>query len=154
MKKIVLSVIAILLFGAMANAQTQRNCEAIMRPWFQSVGMDPEDYPAEKTEARCLLSWCTFYFADEMPSGSFYFLFNELTNVLDGTHPAANTVVDLSTLSYYLYNFADFQFMYKNQTVYFELQGNQHRYLAMRPYHVAFNMAQEMIADMNKENNK
>lgn len=145
MKKILLTVVAMLLFGAAATAQTQRDCAAIMRPYFDAAGMDPDEYPAEKTEFRCLVSWYTFYLTDQIPPEHIYFQFNELTNLLDGTHPAANTQVNLATLSYYQYNFAFFQGKDMNRTIYFELQGNKHRYLALRPYVEAFNMANDAI---------
>jgi len=138
MKKIVLSVIAILLFGAMANAQTQRNCEAILRDYFAVSGHDPETYPEGKAEWRCLFSSNAFYLTDEITNDGVVFLFSELTNRITGEHPAANTPVDLNTFSYYTYNFLDFQAQYYHSTIFFQLEGNTHRYLAVRCWDETF----------------
>lgn len=134
MKKIVLTAVAALLLVTAANAQNNRDCNAILRDYFATTGNNPETYPADKAEYRCLFSANSFYLTDDAPDGYFIFQFTELTSLVDGTHPAPVTTLDLNTFSYYTYNFDYFQGKDHRRTIYFDLDGNGRHFLAVRSY--------------------
>lgn len=138
MKKIILSASLVLLLGVAANAQSQRDCTAILRDYFAVSGHNPDTYPPDKAEYYCDFSFNAFYLTAEVPEGFTIFQFTELTNQLTGTHPAPVTTLDLNTFSYYTYNFHDFQVQDFHRTIYFALSGNDHLFLAVRPYEEIF----------------
>ena len=134
MKKVILLIIAVVSFGWTAFAQTGKDCNAILRPFYAQRGLSPDTYPAEKSEHFCNFSTNSFYFVDQLPHGAVFFSFSVLTNLMTGEKAPANTRVDLNTFSYFTYDFPTFQGQFPYKTIYFELVGNDHRYLAVRPY--------------------
>jgi len=136
MKKIVLTAIAVLLLGTVANAQNQgqRDCNAVLRDYYATSGHTPETYPPDKAADRCLFSENAFYLTDDVPDGFYIFQFTELTNKVTREHPAPVETVDLNTFSYYTYNFLDFQARDYHRTIYFDLDGRGRHFLAVRSY--------------------
>lgn len=134
MKKIVITAVTVLLLGTAANAQNNRDCNAILRDYFAVSGHNPETYPPDKAEYRCQFSANSFYLTDDAPDGYIIFQFTELTNLLTGAHPAPVTTLDLNTFSYYTYNFDYFQGKDHRRTIYFDLDGNGRHFLAVRSY--------------------
>ena len=134
MKRILLTAVAVLLLGAAANAQSQRDCAAIVRDYYLTSGNDPETYPADKAEYRCRFSANAFYLTTDLPNGCTVFMFTDLTNLITGEHPAPVETVDLNTFSYYTYNFLDLQAHDYHRTIYIDLSGNGYQFLAVRPY--------------------
>lgn len=133
MKKVIFIAIATVLLGMSANAQSGRDCEKVMEPFFAVRGHNPADYPADKIEYWCTFSENAFYFVDRLPHNVFVFDFSVLTNMVTGQKAAADTPVDLNTFSYFSYDFINFQVKDYHRTIYFELHGNQpHKYLALR----------------------
>lgn len=130
MKKLFFTIVASLLFCSFAQAQ---DCEAIVAPFLQMKGIKAADYPEGKAKDRCLFSQNSFYLTNEVPQASLVFEFGELTNMLTQQHPE-NNEVDLNTLSYYLYNFMDFQVRDYHRTIYFHIGNKDYRYLAVRCY--------------------
>ncbi len=137
MKKIVITAVTVLLLGTAANAQNNRDCNAILRDYFAVSGHNPETYPPDKAEYRCQFSANSFYLTDDAPDGYIIFQFTELTNLLTGAHPAPVTTLDLNTFSYYTYNFDHFQGLDPRRTIYFDLDGNGRHFLAVRRYEEA-----------------
>ncbi|MBP5644768.1 MAG: hypothetical protein J6W95_02440 [Bacteroidales bacterium] len=137
MKKIVITAVTVLLLGTAANAQNNRDCNAILRDYFAVSGHNPETYPPDKAEYRCQFSANSFYLTDDAPDGYIIFQFAELTNLLTGAHPAPVTTLDLNTFSYYTYNFDHFQGLDPRRTIYFDLDGNGRHFLAVRRYEEA-----------------
>lgn len=133
----IFAAIVMLSVGAGAQEKGQRNCDTILQPYFALHGYDAETYPAGKAEYRCRYSENAFYFVDDIPNGVPLHQMDELTDLLTGEHPTADMVVDLSTLSYYRYDFNKFQGMHrKSPVVYFRLRGNNsHQFLALRSFY-------------------
>lgn len=136
MKKIVLCIVTVLLFGTVTHAQNagQRDCAAIVRDYLITHGYDSDTYPADKAEFRCQFSSNAFYLTDDAPDGYFIFQFTDLTNLITGEHPAPVSTLDLNTFSYYTYDFNNFHHYDFKRTIYFDLDGRGRHFLAMRPY--------------------
>lgn len=69
---------------------------------------------------------------DKIPENAIVYNFTELTNLVTKQHPSADFVVDLDHLSYWEYDFQDFQFKHYDYTIYFRLQNGPRKYLAVR----------------------
>lgn len=131
MRKLFFTAIVALLFCS-AAAQAQ-NCESIVTPLLEQMGTTKDYYPAEKIEHFCTFSHQAFYLTDKVPDASLVYDITDLTQWGTDGHPAADMVIDLSTLSFWRYNFQNFQKV--DRTVYFRLgRGNSHKYLALRSY--------------------
>ena len=143
MKKTILLALIIVAMGGIAQAQSQRDCNAIMQPYFTMHGINPDEYPAEKTEYRCMVSYYSFYIIDKVPSGSISFALTALTNLITGEHPADDFVPDVNTFCLYEWDFASFQKRFPKRTLYFELPD--HTYLALRDYAEAVQMANDVF---------
>ena len=105
MKKIVLFAMACMAMGLWGSLKAQ-DCNEIVRPYFLINQIDSNEYPEGKLEWRCHYSRNAFYMVDK--------------------------VVDLDHLSYWEYDFQDFQFKHYDYTIYFRLQNGPRKYLAVR----------------------
>ena len=131
MKKVFLLTIACITLGIWGNLNAQ-NCSEIVRPYLLRNNIDSSEYPAGKAEWRCNYSRNAFYMTDKIPSDAFVYDFTELTSWLTGQHPNTNIVVELEHLSYWEYNFEQFQHQHFYNTIYFRLQNSSKKYLAVR----------------------
>lgn len=130
MKKIVL--LAALMLGAWSlNAQS---CETIMLPYFGGDANAMAAYPQEKLEWRCAFARAAFYESDTLPAGVDVYSIAEVQSKADGSYLPQNYVVDLKTLSFYAYNFKEFQLRYANGnvTICFSTPNSEHPYLVLR----------------------
>ena len=142
MKKIVF--IAALMLGALgANAQ---NCETIMLPFFGGDVDAMNSYPQEKFEWRCNFARAAFYVSDTVPAGAEVYSIVEVSSKADGKNLPSSFVVDLSTLSYYAYNFKDIQarFPKGNVTICFSTPSSTHPYLVLRSLDEMFAFADRL----------
>lgn len=134
MKKIIFILTAMVMLG-WANAGLAQDCQEILRAYYATTGKDPDTYPEGKADYFCKLSYNSFYFAQQAPQGAPVYYLNELTNNITGKKMKRGAVIDLNTLSYYEYNFIDFQARYPDQEIYFRLEGeNSYPYLVMRTF--------------------
>ena len=131
MKKIVLTVLMIVLAGIAASVNAQ-DCEAIVRPYFQANNINPDDLVAEKYEWRCQFSYNAFYITSQVPEGATVFNFSELTDLVTKEHPSGNITIDLNTFSYWQYDFVEFQVQDYHKTIYFRTGSRSTPYLALR----------------------
>ena len=131
MKRIIFLTVVCLLMGIWSNLSAQ-NCNEIVRPYFLYNNIDSNEYPEGKLEWRCQYSRNAFYMTNEIPSNAYVYNFTELTSWLTGQHPSANMVVELEHLSYWEYNFLQFQTEHFDYTIYFRLQNSSKKYLAVR----------------------
>lgn len=146
MKKIVFTV-AFLMVAIGVKAQ---NCEAIMLPYFNNDAESLERYQAEapyKYEWRCAYAQSAFYEADTVPAGADVFQINEVKNKFTDSYLSANFMVDLASLSYYAYNFYDFQLRYPagDKTLCFSTPGSTHPYLVLRSISDMHRVTSEML---------
>ena len=130
MKKIVL--LAALMLGAWSlNAQS---CETIMLPYFGGDADAMAAYPQEKLEWRCAFARAAFYESDTLPTGAVVYPITDVVSKADGKNLTQDFRVDLETLSFYAYNFKQFQlgFPKGNVTICFTTPGSEHQYLVLR----------------------
>ena len=133
MKKILIFAMTCMAMGFWGNLNAQ-DCRELLSTYFIANNIDPDDYPMEKMEIRCRFSHNAFYLTDNVPDYATVNDITELTHVMTGEHPTKDFVVDLEHLSYYDYNFQQFQFEDFDHTVYFKLQKGPKKYLALRSY--------------------
>lgn len=124
------------LFGmmllAVAGMQAQ-NCEALLLPYFGSTARMAE-YPADKVDWYCCFVHAAFYESDTVPASADLYSISEVQSLATGEHLSSDLVVDLATLSYYAYNFHDFQLRYPtgDKTLCFATPASAHPYLVLR----------------------
>ena len=140
--------IAVLLL-AVAGVRAQ-NCEAIMLPYFGNDRVKMAEYQEQapyKFEWRCAFARAAFYESDTVPKGVEVFHISEVKNVSTKVSLTENVAIDLTKLSYYAYNFAEFQRRYPraNRAVCFTTPGSTHRYLVLRSIEEMHQLAEEMI---------
>lgn len=131
MKKIILMAVAFLATGLWGNLSAQ-DCNEIVRPYFLLNNVDSTEYPEGKLEWRCNYSKNAFYLVDQVPENAIVHDFTELTNMLTKQHPSSDYVVDLNHLSYYMFDFVQFQYQHYDYTIYFRLKNGPKKYLALR----------------------
>lgn len=131
MKKIILTAIALVML-ACTNVMAQ-DCKTIVEPLIIMRDLDTNTYPAEKLDLFCQISANQFYMTNEVPKNAKVFNITQLRNVLTGENIPEDFVVDLNTLSYYRYNFLDFQVQDFEHTIYFQVgRKSDKTYLAVR----------------------
>ena len=130
MKKAMILAVAVL---AMAGAKAQ-SCETIMLPFFNYDTASMRDYPEGKLEWRCNFAKGAFYVSDTVPAGAEVYDISEVKD-RKGKNLTDAFVVNLETLSYYAYNFNQFQLRYRfgDKTICFRTPGSVHAYLVLRP---------------------
>lgn len=132
MKKLFFATVALILVLCGKNVAAQ-DCWTIVEPLVIQRGLDTSTYPQEKLDMYCQISANQFYIASEVPAGAKLFDITELHDVLTGRNISSDFVLDLSTLSYYRYNFLDFQVQDFHNTIYFSVgKGSNATYLAVR----------------------
>ncbi len=134
MKKIILSFIVVVVFGA-TNMASAQDCSAIVRPLCIQRNIDTSTYPAEKLELFCSYSRNIFFFTQQVPEGANVHDIWELTDYMTGEKLPRTFVPDLNTFSYWGYNFEQFRPNSSMEYVYFRMgEGSETQYLGVRPY--------------------
>lgn len=148
MKRIVL--LAALMIGAMS--MKAQSCETIMLPYFNGDVNAMNAYPDEKYEWRCAFGRAAFYVSDVIPAGAEVYSITAVTSRADGQSLPDNYQVDLTTLSYYAYNFKDLQLQYPkgNVTICFTTPASEHPYLVLRPMDEMYTMADSIVNDKTR----
>lgn len=139
---------------AMTGVKAQ-DCDALMLPYFQNDRNRMEEYKAvapEKFETECAFLHAIFYESDTVPVGVEVFSINEVKSMSTGENLPQNYVVDLNTLSYYGYSFADFRRRYPNDSysVCFSTPSSRHPYLVMRSLDEIYQVVNEKMNNKNK----
>ncbi len=111
-----------------------QSCETIMLPFFNGDVEAMNAYPAEKLEWRCAYGRAAFYVSDTIPAGAEVYSISEVVRKEDDRNLTQDFLVDLTTLSYYAYNFGAFQLQYPkpNVTICFTTPASEHPYLVLR----------------------
>lgn len=141
-------VIFIVLVTVMAVGAKAQDCRAIVLPMFRYDTARLDQYPADKLEYRCHFSQASFYESDTVPQGVDVYNISEVRETYGTVHLPQNYVVDLSALSYYAYNFVEFQYRYPTTetTICFSTPSSTHPYLVLRSIEDAKRMADEWLA--------
>lgn len=130
MKKIGI-VIMLLMASWCANAQ---DCSVLVLPYFGNSTDAMSRCPADKLQYFCLMAQTAFYESDTVPSGS------EVVNIIEvresnGTnYLPQDYVVNLNSLSYFAYNFHQFQLQDFDKPICFSTPSSTHAYLILRSY--------------------
>ena len=141
MKRVIVTLL-LLMAGLGLKAQ---NCTALILPYFGNDQSKLAMCPADKQEYYCTIARAACYESDTIPTGAEVFNIEEVT-ANSGSEPLTrNMVVDLNTLSYYGYNFVNYQLRYRNSnlTVCFATPSSTHPYLVLRSYGEMMDMANE-----------
>ena len=149
MKKLISIVVLTMAFWS-ANAQ---DCNAIVLPLFQYDSVRLSQYPADKVMYRCLYSQASFYESDTIPAGVDVYDISQVKETYGTNYLPQSYVVDLTTLSYYAYNFQQFQFLYPtgSTTICFYTPSSTHPYLVLRSIEESHRLAEEGLNDYYRE---
>ena len=128
-------IVTLILLTACIGLKAQ-NCEALILPYFGNDQSKLAMCPADKQEYYCAVARAAFYESDTIPTGAEVFNIEEVTPN-PGMQPLSpDMVVDLNTLSYFGYNFINYQVRHSNaeQIVCFATPSSTHPYLVLRSY--------------------
>lgn len=128
MKRIVSTILLLTLFAVSLCAQ---NCDEIVLPHVNYDRAKLEQMPKEKVQWYCDFSRNSFFVTNEVPAGSVVHDIRDVVNKRNGAHIANGFVFDLSQLSYYAYNFNEFQYQNYEKTIYFHTPGSTYKYLGL-----------------------
>ncbi len=128
MKRIVSTILLLTFFAVSLCAQ---NCDEIVLPHVNYDRAKLEQMPKEKVQWYCDFSRNSFFVTNEVPAGSVVHDIRDVVNKRNGAHIANGFVVDLSQLSYYAYNFNEFQYQNYEKTIYFHTPGSTYKYLGL-----------------------
>ena len=128
MKRIVSTILLLTIFAVSLCAQ---NCDEIVLPHVNYDRAKLEQMPKEKVQWYCDFSRNSFFVTNEVPAGSVVHDIRDVVNKRTGAHIANGFVVDLSQLSYYAYNFNEFQYQNYEKTIYFHTPGSTYKYLGL-----------------------
>ena len=118
------------VFGCVPTLMAQ-DCDEIVLP---HVGYDRaklELMPKEKIHWYCNYSKNSFFVTNEVPAGSIVRDIRDVVYKRTGKKIGEGFVVDLSKLSYYAYNFQEFQYENYDKTIYFHTPGSTYKYLGL-----------------------
>jgi hypothetical protein len=148
MKRIVL-LAALMMCALGMKAQS---CETIMLPFFNGDVDAMNSYPDEKFEWRCAFARAAFYESDVIPTGAEVYSIAQVVNKEDGQSLPENYQVDLTTLSFYAYNFKDLQLQYPkcNVTICFTTPASEHPYLVLRSIDDMYKVADNIVNDKTR----
>ena len=131
MKKGVILCILIVT-AAFASVQAQiRDCRQIVLPHTGYNQTILNNMPEEKIQWYCRYSANSFFVTDTVPVGATIYNISDLVSVQTGNNLDQSFVVDLETLSYYAYNFWDFQVPNGDLTIYFRTPSSERAYLGV-----------------------
>ena len=135
-------------FVAVCGVKAQ-DCDALMLPYFHNDVLRMSDYKAiapEKFDWRCAYARSAFYESDTVPAGADVFQISEVKSIFSNEYLGQNYVVNLETLSYYAYNFIDFQRSYYrgNKVLCFATPSSAHPYLILNSLEETNRLASEL----------
>ena len=117
-----------------ASGLRAQNCETLVLPYFGYDSVRMAAYPEAKMIYRCAYAQAAFYESDTVPTGAIMHNISEVREMYGTATLPQDFVVDLNTLSYYAYNFKEFQlqFMECDKIICFSTPSSTHPYLVMR----------------------
>ncbi|MGX8713769.1 MAG: hypothetical protein ACSW8I_08865 [bacterium] len=120
----------------MAMSTVAQDCDALLLPYFQNDMTRLEKYKAmapEKFDYRCAYVRSAFYESDTIPAGADLYQINSVKHAFSDEYLGNDFVVELYTLSYYAYNFKEFQLSYPtgDKVLCFSTPASTHPYLVL-----------------------
>lgn len=130
-------VILVALMAMAATGLKAQDCETLLLPYFQNDRAVFEQYRQQvpdKLAWRCAYARSAFYESDTIPAGAERLNITEVVNLETNVPLSADFVVNLSTLSYWAYNFQILQYKFPTgaTTIYFATPASKHPYLVLR----------------------
>ena len=110
-----------------------QSCETIMLPFFNGDEDAMNEYDVDKLKWRCAFGRAAFYVSDTIPAGAEVYSITQVVSK-DGQSLPEDYRVDLTTLSFYAYNFKELQLQYPKGKVIicFTTPASEHPYLVLR----------------------
>lgn len=140
-----------LFFLAVVTLTSAQDCRTIVLPHVGFNEKMLDVMPDEKINWHCQFSKNSFYVTDKLPTGALVFDIAQLKSVRNNQNLPEDFKVDLLSLSYYEYNFFDFQAQDIKATIYFRTPESEYEYLAVRPIADAHRLADEALLNNGKK---
>lgn len=133
----------------MAIGAKAQDCDALLLPYFRNDAGRMEDFKTfspEKFEWRCAYVRSAFYEADTIPAGADVYPISRVKSAFTDEYLSDDYVVDLYTLSYFAYNFKEFQLSYPrgNKVLCFATPSSRHPYLVLNSLDETNRLATEL----------
>lgn len=130
MKKVIyaMAIAALVATGFSVKAQ---DCKDIVLPHVNYNMVKLSNMSEAKIAWYCTFSKNSFFLTNEVPTGAKVYNICDLTFKRTGEHPKDNFQVDLTKLSYYAYNFDEFQYQNYHSTIYFHTPHSTYKYLGV-----------------------
>lgn len=127
-------MLAVMTLAIGVSGLKAQDCRAIVLPMFNGDEARLDSYPVEKLEWRCKYARNALYVSDTVPAGAVVMSITEVRNRQTGEYMTNETSIDLTTISYYAYNFNEMQLQYPkcNVTICYSTPGAEHPYLVLR----------------------
>lgn len=128
MKRILLTILLLTVFSVSLCAQ---NCDEIVLPHVNYDRAKLEQMPKDKVRWYCNFSRNSFFVTNDVPAGSVVHDIRDVVYKKTGAKIGEGFVVNLESLSYYAYNFSEFQYQNYDKTIYFHTPGSTYKYLGL-----------------------
>ena len=128
MKRILLTILLLTVFSVSLCAQ---NCDEIVLPHVNYDRAKLEQMPKDKVQWYCNFSRNSFFVTNDVPAGSVVHDIRDVVYKKTGAKIGEGFVVNLESLSYYAYNFSEFQYQNYEKTIYFHTPGSTYKYLGL-----------------------
>lgn len=128
MKRILLTILLLTVFSVSLCAQ---NCDEIVLPHVNYDRAKLEQMPKDKVRWYCNFSRNSFFVTNDVPAGSVVHDIRDVVYKKTGAKIGEGFMVNLESLSYYAYNFSEFQYQNYDKTIYFHTPGSTYKYLGL-----------------------
>ncbi|MCR4811364.1 MAG: hypothetical protein K5867_02070 [Bacteroidales bacterium] len=128
MKRILLTILLLTVFSVSLCAQ---NCDEIVLPHVNYDRAKLEQMPKDKVQWYCNFSRNSFFVTNDVPACSVVHDIRDVVYKKTGAKIGEGFVVNLESLSYYAYNFSEFQYQNYEKTIYFHTPGSTYKYLGL-----------------------
>ena len=128
MKRILLTILLLTVFSVSLCAQ---NCDEIVLPHVNYDRAKLEQMPKDKVQWYCNFSRNSFFVTNDVSAGSVVHDIRDVVYKKTGAKIGEGFVVNLESLSYYAYNFSEFQYQNYEKTIYFHTPGSKYKYLGL-----------------------
>lgn len=130
MKRIVSCLVGIFALSFMNYAVAQ-DCDEIVLPHVGYNTSKLATMSTEKVQWYCNYSKNSFFLTNEIPVGATVYDISEVKSRRNGEKLASTFVVNLKKLSYYAYNFDEFQYKNYHKVIYFHTPNSTYKYLGL-----------------------
>lgn len=126
-----------------------QDCYSIVLPKYGYDTAVMARYPDDKIMYWCFYSQAAFYESDTVPAGVDVYNISQVRETHGTNYLPQDYVVDLTTLSYFAYNFLAFQHLYPtgSTTICFSTPSSAHPYLVLRSIEETIHLANIALDD-------